>query len=320
MRVLITGATGFLGSHLCRRMMADGHKVRVLCRASSNLATLDGLPVEWMFGDIMDRESVRRAVRDQEWVVHCAAKLDGDRHLKMKVNVDGTRHVAQGCRMEGVRRLVHVSSVAAVGIPTDPRWPADEKFPFNLENSGLTYHLSKRRAEEIVMQEVALDLDAVIVNPASLKGPSGIGYRGAEIVRAVRRASLVPYFAGGLCVVHVADVVDGIVSAIKKGARGHRYILGGENLTFRALAERAAKIMGLHRRFVRVSPAVTGLAAILLEPCGKLLNWHPSITYQTHYCASRFQFYDSGLARQILGFRPRDFDSILDECLRLVTC
>ena len=296
-------------------MIAEGHDVRILSRATSNLAILEGLPVEKVIGDVTDPESVRRAVQGQDWVVHAAASLEGDHQYQMRVNVEGTRHVAQACRIEGVRRMVHISSVAAVGIPTDLRQPANEESPFNLEDSGLTYHLSKRRAEEEIMAEVRNGLNAIIVNPASVKGPHGARYRGAEIVQTVRRAFLVPYFTGGICVVHVQDVVAGILSAFKEGEVGHRYILGGENLTFLALGKTVAGTLGLKRRFVPLSPVLTGFSAMILEPWGRLRNRQPWMTYAVHYCANRNQFYDSSKARKALGYAPRDFKAILDECV-----
>jgi dihydroflavonol-4-reductase len=101
---------------------------------------------------------------------------------------------------------------------------------------------------------------------------------------------------------------------------GQRYILGGENLTFRALVERTAGVMNLRRRFVPVPSIITGLAAMLLEPWGHLRNRRPRITYATHYCASRYHFYDSRKAHKALGYAPRDFMAILHECLRLGVC
>lgn len=323
MRVLVTGGTGFLGSRLCRRLVAQGHRVRVLCRPTSDMRILEELPVERVLGDVTDRESVERAVRDQEVVFHAAADIsywgrDGER--QMRVNAEGTRHVAQACRKECVRRLVHVSSVAAIGIPTVPAQPATEDFPFNLEGAGLTYHLSKRRAEEEVTAEVRRGLDAVVVNPASIFGPYGSFYRGAEMMRKVRGSPVVPCFTGGLCAVHVDDVIDGILAALQRGDRGERYILGGENVTFRALVERTARMLGLRRGVVPVPPLVTGLAAAILEPWGRWRGRRPRVTYAIHYCASRYHFYDSSKARKVLGYSPRGFDAILAECLGVGAC
>jgi dihydroflavonol-4-reductase len=323
MRVLITGGTGFLGSHLCRRMLQDGHEVRVLCRPTSSPATLNGASVERVLGDVTDADSVERAVQDRDWVIHAAASLSywqDEAERQRQVNVNGTRNVVEACLRQGVRRLLHVSSVAAVGIPDDPARPATEDFPFNLQGSGLCYHLSKRQAEEIVRDGVKQGLDAVIVNPSSIFGPNGSRYRGAERLRKVRQTWLVPYFTGGLCAVHVQDVVDGIVNALVHGKTGQRYILGGENLSYRVLVERTARAMRLRRRPMPVPALVTGLAAHVLEPWGRWRKVRPRITYMIHYCASRYHYYDSTKARRELGYAPRDFEAILRECLRLNAC
>lgn len=314
MRVLMTGATGFLGSRLCKRMVTDRHDVRILVRPTSGLARLEGLRVTPVLGDVTDAESVRLAVRDRDWVVHAAGDLNYWRQNpsgQMKVNVEGTRNVAQACRAEGVSRMLHVSSVAAVGIPTSAQQPANEDFQFNLQNSGLTYHMSKRRAEDVVMSEVARGLNAVVVNPASVSGPDRI----AGLIRSVRRSPVVPCFSGGNCVVHVADVVEGIIAALELGRAGHRYILGGENLTFRAMGEKAARALNLSRRFVLMPPVLTGLAAAVFEPWARWRNRPPKFAYMIHYCANRFMFYDSGKARRELNYQPRDFDAILREAL-----
>lgn len=234
-------------------------------------------------------------------------------------HVDGTRNVAQAARQKGVRRLLHVSSISAIGIPIDPT-PATEDFNFNLHHAGLNYHQSKHRAEAEVMAETKRGLDAVVVNPASIFGPYGGRYRLAEMMNKVRRSRLVPYFLGGLCAVHVDDVMHGIVAALNHGRSGQRYILGSENLTYRALVERTARAMNLQRYPVPVPSIVTGLAAGLLEPWGRWRKVRPRIVYATHYCSSRFSSYDSTKARQELGYAPRGFQAILGECLSLGAC
>ncbi len=315
MRVLITGATGFLGSHLCQRMVEEGYQVRVLCRPTSSFSRLEKLPLEKCIGDVTDIKTVEEAVRGNDYVIHAAANMSywrGDEERQMKVNEGGTRNVAVAAREAGVTRLLHVSSVAAVGLPVDPQRPANEDFHFNLEDSGLSYHISKRRAEDNVLAEVARGLDAVIVNPASIQGRN----RTAGLLQSVRRRPVVPCFSGGNCIVDVQDVVEGIVAALRRGEQGQRYILGGENLTFRMLSEKAARALRLKRRFVTIPPVVTGLCATILEPWGRMRNKPPKMTYMIHYCANRFQYFDSGKARKRLGYAPRDVDAILAEYLQ----
>jgi dihydroflavonol-4-reductase len=319
MRVLITGATGFLGARLTQRMLADGHQVRALCRPASDLAKLAAIPLERALGDVTDFESVRRAVRGREWVVHAAADVNEFSRSparQWKVNVEGSRNVARACREEGVARLLHVSSVAAIGIPPSPDQPANEEFPFNLEHTRLSYHLSKRQAEKEVLAEAGRRLDVVVVNPASMFGANGSRYRCGEIIWKVRRSAIVPYLIGGGCVVHVDDVLDGLLAALARGAAGERYILGGENISYRAMAETAAQAMHLRRRFVPLPPLVTGAAALVFEAWSRVRSRPPRISRAGHFLASRHLFYDSSKARKALGYSPRDFRAIVDDYLR----
>ncbi len=303
-------------------MVSEGHQIRVLCRTSSSLTKLAGLPLEKAIGDITDLQRVRLAVKGCEWVIHAAADLNywrQDPDWQMKVNVEGTRHVAQACRTEGSKRLVHISSVAAIGIPDNPNRPANEELPFRAEESRSSYALSKRRAEEAVLSEVGRGLDGVIVNPATIFGRHGRQYRGLEMIESIRRRKIVPYFTGGICVVHVEDVVEGVLAALDQGESGQRYILGGENLTFRALMERTARAMRLQRRFVLIPPVVSWLAAAFLEPVGRLRNRRPRLTYAEHDYTSRCHFYDSTKARKVLSYAPRDFDAILEDFLHFAS-
>ena len=318
MKVFVTGATGFLGSHLCRRLVRNGHEVTILRRATSSDANLKDSNLNHVLGDLTNLEDVNRAIQGNEAVFHTAAHLaywGFQKDTQNEVNIQGTKNVVEACRKHGVKRLLFVSSVAAIGIPENPEEPAREDFRFNLEGKPLNYHISKKRAEEIVLAAVENGLNAVIVNPSSIWGPNGNEFRGAEITEKVRHSAIVPYFKGGICVAHVEDVVDGIIAAFEHGRAGQRYILGGDNLTIRSISQMAARKQGLRRRFVAVPKVVTGLTAIALESLGRLRHRRPRITYATHYCASRFHYYDSSKAQKEFGYAPRDFQAILDECV-----
>jgi dihydroflavonol-4-reductase len=318
MKVLVTGATGFLGSHLCRRLIQDGHEVTVLRRPTSNNNALSDLNLIHETGDVTDSESVNRAVKGNEVVVHAAAHLAHwgfHKETQHEVNVQGAKNVVEACQQFGVRRLLHISSVATIGIPERHQQPAREGFKFNLENSPLTYHISKKRAEETVLVGVEKGLDAVIVNPSSFWGPLGKEFKGAAFALIAKQMAIIPYFTGGMCVAHVQDVVEGIVAAIEKGKTGQRYILGGDNLPYRSIVETGAKKLGLKRKFVPIPNLLTGLAAMTLEPLSRITKRQPRITYAVHYCASRFAYYDSSKAKNELSYSPRDFNALLDECV-----
>lgn len=320
MDILVTGGTGFVGSHLCRRLVEAGHRVTVFHRPSSDMSVLRGLGVRPAIGDLTDELSVKRAFRNHEAVVHAAGdqiRWPHRERVHYHVNLEGTRAVIAGCRKAGVRRLVHVSSTATIGISPDPGHPANETFPFNLEHSGLGYYLSKKQGEDEVLRAAVEGLDAVVVNPGTICGPHGRSFRGSEVFTAVLRSRIVPYFIGGRNVVHVDDVVAGIVAALARGRAGERYILGGENLTLRRMAEIAADALGLPGRvFVPVPPIITGAAALLFEALGAVTGRAPRINRELHYLAGRFLFYDSGKAAAELDYRARSYRAIAEDYRR----
>lgn len=275
--------------------------------------------IEVAQGDVTDLASVRAATSGCEGVIHAAAHLaysPADRQEQWQVNVGGTRNVVESCLGGGVRKLVHVSSISAIGYPADPSRPADESHPFNFADPRLPYHLSKRAAEEEVLRGVGKGLDAVIVNPASIFGPFGTAYRGSGWLSQVRERRLVAHFRGGICVVHVEDVAEGVTSAMAQGRRGKRYILGGDNLGYRELARRTADALGVTRRYLAIPGLVTGITARWSELWSRLSGGRPRLGYAVHFCANRFQFYDWSRARQELEYRPRGFEAILREWLR----
>jgi dihydroflavonol-4-reductase len=318
MKILITGGTGFLGSHVARRLAAAGHDVTVLRRASSDTSALADLGVRYEIGDVSDALGVRHAADGQDVVIHAAAGVTGagTRQDDFETNVTGTRSVVDACLDAGVRRLVHISSIAAIGVPKD-QTPANEDFVFNVGRSKLHYYVSKQRAEAVVSEGAARGLEAVIVNPGSLWGPFGDAYRGIEMVRMVDAGKRLQVSPRGVCIAHVDDVASGIVSAVDRGTPGARYILGGENLTFRDWIAQIAAALDVQPRLVSLpAPAAKSLAAALSPVAGVDPRLYGP--YLRAYLASRYAFYDSSKATAELGYRPRPFEAILDECLPLV--
>ncbi|HEY1754530.1 MAG TPA: NAD-dependent epimerase/dehydratase family protein [Bryobacteraceae bacterium] len=316
MRILVTGATGFLGFHVCERLASQNHAVTAFHRQGSRTELLDAIGIRRAQGNLNDLDEFRAAVRGQDVVIHAAADIQywpRDVNEQERVNVGGARNVAHACRLEGVSRMLHVSSVCAVGIPEDRHCPADENFVFNLKRTPLLYHLSKKAGEDAVLGEVSKGLDAVIVNPSSVFGPYGLTYRLGEMIRKVGAGAIAPYFTGGICAVHVGDVVDGMLAALERGSKGSRYILGGENLSYREIARRSLIALGLRRPLVPVPSLVTALAARVAS--FRRGQGRPRFNPANHYTSSRFQYYASDKARRELGYAPRGFDAIIQECL-----
>lgn len=246
MKVLVTGATGFVGSNVAAALAARGDQVRVLRRATSRLNALEGVCVEYVVGDILDPDSLATAVRGCEVVFHVAATAQYWRSGKetiYRVNVEGTRNVMQAALAAGVERIVHTSSVAALGYP--PRGTmADESQTFPPELSWWPYGHSKHLAELEVRKAAAQGLPAVIVNPTIVIGPRDVNFVSGSLIRASVKGQLRIVPPGGSNVVHSDDVVAGHLAAAERGYVGERYILGGENLSHWETATIIASITG----------------------------------------------------------------------------
>jgi dihydroflavonol-4-reductase len=310
MLALVTGSNGFIGSQLCRALVANGHRVRASHRASSKLTLLNGLPdaqIEHAIGDITQPQSLEDAMQGIEVVFHAAAQLGTplDISIQYQVTVAGTRNVLQSAGEAGVRRVVHTSSVAALGIPdalpTKGSPPLlDEHHTWNYRPAWWRYGHTKYLAELEVQKAVAQGLDAVIVNPAIVLGAGDLNRVSGEIILQVARGQVTVVVSGGLNAVHIEDVVRGHLAALERGRTGERYILGGENLSLEEFLSQVAEITqveaprvllpaGLVRSFA--GPAAW-LSAQLGLPIGE----------QLLRLAGYYLYYDTRKARQELGW------------------
>src|ERR1700686_1673640 len=246
--VLITGASGFVGSAVARTLLQAGFPLRALVRQASPRFHLDGLDLEFITGDLRDTDSVRRAMSGSRYVFHVAADYRlwaRDPGAIYAANVDGTRNVMQEALRAGVERVVYTSSVATLGWPYDGA-PGDETIPLSEAEGVGTYKRSKIAAERLVEAMVARDgLPAVIVNPSTPIGPGDIKPTptGRIIVEAAR--GRVPgVLDTGLNLVHAGDVAHGPLAALERGAIGERYILGGENVSLADMLADISRICG----------------------------------------------------------------------------
>ncbi len=247
MKILVTGSTGFIGSRLCHSLVEAGHTVRAFHRPTSTLRLLEGLDVEHVLGDLTQPETLQSAMQDVEVVFHAAAWMgDNEPGRLYAVTVEGTREVLAAVRKSEVRRVVHTSSVAALGVP-ESRTPAllNENHTWNLRPDYYPYGYAKYLAELEVQKAVAQGLDVVIVNPSVVFGAGDIHRQSGSIISQVASRKLGVAVEGGINVVHIDDVVAGHLAALQLGKTGQRYILGGENLTFLELLEKIAGVVGV---------------------------------------------------------------------------
>ena len=307
MKILVTGATGFLGSHLTRLLVQTGHQVRVLRRATSPTRLIDDLELETAIGDVTDAAAVGRAIAGCEAVFHVAGLVsfwNGDRAALHAVNVLGTRNVVEACLSHRVKRLIHTSSISAIGFAPDGR-PGDENIPYNW--SRLPYCDSKRGGEEEVRKGIARGLDAVILNPGVIFGPGDLHFHSGAMVLQMAKGRIRFWFDGGCCTCDVGDVAAAHLAALSKGRSGERYILGGENFSWRALLQLIAETTGVPAPSRRISTPVLKLVAAGYRLKGLLTGRRPPITPEAIRISSVPVYFSSEKAKRELGYRASPF-------------
>ncbi len=310
--VLVTGGNGFVGSNLAEELLRRGYSVRILRRESSDLRALQGIDVEHRIGDIRDKVSLAAAMKGCDTVFHTAAMVTFDRKRadeQRQVNVDGTRNVVEACLSLGVERLLHTSSVAAIGMPEKGEL-ATEETPFNAKRDW-GYKFSKFKAEEEVSKGVTQGLHAVLVNPSVIVGERDIYFHGGDIIRRVKRWQVPFYIEGGMNVVYVGDVVNGMISACEKGRRGERYILAGTNLTHEEIFKKTASLVGGLSPMAKLPlPALRGAAAVV-ESVSSFLGVQPMITPDLIAGAGRYNWYSIAKAEHELGYSSTPFETAI---------
>jgi dihydroflavonol-4-reductase len=264
-RIAITGASGMLGANLAALLLSDGHQVVATRRGSTKLAHLDDLKLEWRDAELGDPAALAKAFADVEAVFHCAAAVSVRKDItpEMKAtNVDGTRHVIEAVAKAGVKRLVHTSSIVAIGLSTDGQ-PCDETAAWNYDDYGLTnaYAITKYQSERDVLAAVDR-IDAVVVNPTYMFGPRDARPSSGKLLLDIARRKLPGWTPGINNFADARDVARGMIAAWQRGRRGERYILGGHDLSYRAMMELAAKVAG-------VAPPRFGLPFALARVVGR---------------------------------------------------
>ena len=309
MKILVTGATGFIGGAICRELIARGDHVRAFRRASSNTSLLDDLPVEHQIGDLGDPPSLRQAVEGMDAIIHCAAQLGshGNWQSYHTVTIQGTRAILEAALKARVKRFIHTSSVAALGVPEvgpSPRYIPllSENHTWNFDPQRWPYGYAKYLAELEVQRAVALGLDAVILNPSSVFGAGDLLRNRSSIIRMVAERGLRLSTAGGMNVVHIHDVVLGHLAALDKGHQGERFILGGENIPHDRFMRLIMESAGIHAKLIKLPLSLVNLMRNLSGSASKL--FHFDINPGILNLAGFHFYYDLEKSRRELGLPP----------------
>ena len=318
-KTLLTGASGFVGAAVLRRLLAAGHAVRVMTRATSDTRNTEGLDIETVHGDLDDPASLAAAVKGCGALFHVAADYRlwiPDPAPIYRTNVDGTAALMRAAADAGVSRIVYTSSVAVLGIPKDGT-PGDEDTPVAEADMIGHYKRSKYLAEAKVRALVEdSGLPAVIVNPAAPIGPRDIKPTPTgQMVRDAAAGKMPAYVDTGLCVVHVEDVAEGHWLAYEKGEVGRRYVLGGENLALRDILAKIATIAGRKPPTVRLPIGPLMPVAKVMEGIARLTGGEPMMTGESLKMARKRMYFSSARAGTELGYTARPADEALADAI-----
>ena len=311
---LVTGGNGFVGSHVVRALLARGDHVRVLLREKADRSALNGLDVELAIGDLRDAPSVERATKGCDEVYHVAADYRlwlTDPAPMYATNVEGTKNVIRAARAAGVKRIVHTSTVGALGIPHGGIGREDT--PVTLAQMPGHYKRSKFLAEQEALKAAREGAPVVIVNPSTPIGeydykPTPTG----RIIVDFLNRRMPAYVDTGLNLVDAADCARGHLLAAERGRIGEKYILGGENLTLKEFLARLAALSGLSAPRVRIPYAVAFGFALSAEAVSRTITHRaPRASLTEVRMARKHMFFDSSKARAELGYETGPVDEAL---------
>ncbi len=320
MTTLVTGATGFVGSHVARQLVTAGHPVRILARKNSNLQPLEGLSVERVEGDLRDAVSLERAMRGVRRVFHVAAdyRLSARNPGELyESNVDGTRLLLEAARDAGVERIVYTSTVATMAVPGDDGALPNEETRAVLDQMIGHYKRSKFLAELEAIKAASAGVPVVIVNPTTPVGPGDWKPTPTgRIIVDFLNGKMPAYVDTGLNVVAVEDVAAGHLLAAEKGRIGERYILGGRNMTLKQILDALAQITGRPAPRVKMPHAVALAAGYADEWISRLTGREPQIPVEGVKMSRHRMFVESDKAERELGYRPASVEAALERAVR----
>jgi dihydroflavonol-4-reductase len=307
MLVFVTGATGFLGSHVARVLSEQGAQLRLLVRPTSNLKNLEGLKAETATGDLRDAVSLEKAMSGCDTVFHVAADYRlwvRDPAEMYRSNVGGTKAILEAARKQGVQRVVHTSSVATMGFNSAGH-PADEDSPVSLADMIGPYKRSKFMAEQIAIEAGRSGMHVVTVNPTTPVGEQDVKPTptGRIVVDFLKR-KFPAYVETGLNLVDVKECARGHLAALERGKPGERYILGGENLTLKQILDKLGQITGLPSPKIKLPYLFAYATGVVDEAItGRLLKREPRATVDTVRMGKKKMFASSDKAERELGWK-----------------
>lgn len=319
-KVVVTGASGLLGGNLAIALGEAGYDVVATKRGSSRVEHLDGVPITWVDADLGDADALARAFDGARTVFHCAALVSIRRAITtalLEANVTGTKNVLAAVRRAGVGRLVHCSTVGAVGLSPDGA-PCTEDSAWSFPDQGMLdgYVTTKRWSEDLVHVAVMMGLDAVIACPTYMFGPYDAKPSSGKMIVEVVRRKVPGWTPGKNNFVDVRDVARGMIAVAERGRTGERYILGGENMTYREVMERIAKVAGVAPPRLPAPRPVAAVLGMIGDLAERASGQEPLVnsTAVGYGFTDRFVF-SSDKARAELGYAPGPIEPAVEAAI-----
>lgn len=317
MKALVTGANGFTGSHLVKALLQRGDTVVGLVRQSSNLSRLKDCPIQLVYGEITDREALQTATQGVDTIFHTAAYVElgiVDAATMEQVNVEGTRTVLEVAKQAGMTKMVYCSTIGIFGDTQGQT--IDETFKRTQTGFSSAYDRTKYLAQQLVDQYAAAGLPVVSVMPSGIFGADDPHF--GPVIQTFLRGNL-KVWAGGdriTGIVHVDDLVEGMILAAERATPGSYYILSAGDLTTREMFEILSRETGIPAP-AELPPVLVRFVGNILDPLGRLFSWQPPLSRErVHYLYDRCVRVDATKAKQELGWTPRSLEMTLRDLVK----
>ena len=320
MTILLTGATGFLGSAIARELLSDGHEIKLLTRGNSDLRNIEGLDAEIVRGDLRDRETLKSALKGCSKLYHAAAFYslwNKDKKLIYDINVQGTRNILETALDLGLESVVYTSTVGCIGLSKD-RSPTNEDSPLDPSTLSNDYKMSKFQAEKVALEMHGRGLSTVIVNPSTPVGPRDIKPTPTgKIVLDFLNGRMPAYIDTGLNLIDVTDCARGHILAEETGEPGERYILGNKNMSLKEILIALEKITGIRAPSFKIPYWVAYSAGLACETLSNLVTKAPpAVPLAGVKMAKYFMYFDSSKAIRKLQLPQNSVENALRQSVQ----
>lgn len=318
MKVLVTGPDGVLGSNLVRELIQRKYDVSVLLLEGTKSPTLDGLPIERFYGNILNTEDLDKCFAGQEIVIHCAAATNvypARNEFVNKVNIEGSKNIIDATLKHSIQRLIYVGTANSFGYGETLENPGKEGNPYRSIKYGLDYMDSKRFAQEHILEAVETrKLPAVIVNPTFMIGPYDSKPSSGEMIIALHHGKVPGYTAGGKNYVAVKDAAFAIANAVTMGRIGECYILGNENLTYQDAFNKIAGAIGAKPPKMKLSSFMVKTYGTLNSFFARIFKYKPAVTKELAVISCDKHYYSPEKARKELQLPQTPIEIAVKEC------